>query len=102
MHFDAFDRYHEKESPLHRLDPRVKTIVTIIFIVSNALLPDGAWLAFAAAWLFLLGMNLTNAQVYKICVKLKPVTLHGRKLQLFQKALCLSPFNWVSIFSNVI
>jgi cobalt/nickel transport system permease protein len=54
MHFDAFDRYHEKESFLHRLDPRVKAVVTIIFIVSNALLPDGAWFAFIFGWLFCL------------------------------------------------
>lgn len=58
MHADAFDRYHDKESFVHRLDPRVKTIVTIVFIVSNALLPDGAWLAFVLAWLFLLVINL--------------------------------------------
>lgn len=57
MHSDAFDRYHEKNSFIHRLDPRVKVVVTIVFIVSNALLPDGAWIAFGAAWLFLL---LTN------------------------------------------
>jgi cobalt/nickel transport system permease protein len=57
MHFDAFDRYHEKESFIHRLDPRVKVLVTIVFIVSNALLPDGAWLAFIFAWLFLLAVN---------------------------------------------
>jgi len=57
MHFDAFDRYHEKQSFLHRLDPRVKTLVTIVFIVSNALLPDGAWFAFAAAWMFILLAN---------------------------------------------
>lgn len=57
MHFDAFDRYHEKESVIHRLDPRVKTVITIIFILSNALLPDGAWLAFIFAWLFLLISN---------------------------------------------
>lgn len=57
MHFDAFDRYHEKESFIHRLDPRVKTVITIIFILSNALLPDGAWLAFIFAWLFLLISN---------------------------------------------
>lgn len=60
MHFDAFDRYHEKESFLHRLDPRVKALVTVIFIVSNALLPDGAWAAFAFAWLFLLALNLLS------------------------------------------
>ena len=57
MHFDAFDRYHDKESFLHRLDPRVKAVVTIVFILSNALLPDGAWLAFLTAWLFLLLAN---------------------------------------------
>jgi len=57
MHFDAFDRYHEKESFIHRLDPRVKVVVTIAFIVSNALLPDGAWMAFVCAWLFLLAAN---------------------------------------------
>ncbi len=60
MHADAFDRYHEKESLIHYLDPRVKTMVTVGFIVSNALLPDGAWLAFALAWLFLLAVNLLS------------------------------------------
>src|SRR5690606_3137423 len=48
------------ESFLHKLDPRVKVLVTVIFIVSNALLPDGAWLAFLLAWLFLLSMNLLS------------------------------------------
>ncbi|MCQ3938145.1 MAG: cobalt ECF transporter T component CbiQ [Chloroflexi bacterium] len=60
MHFDAFDRYHERESFLHRLDPRVKVVVTIVFIVSNALLPDGAWLAFVFAWAFVLAANLLS------------------------------------------
>jgi len=54
MHSDAFDRYHESESFLHRLDPRVKVVVTIAFILSNALLPDAAWLAFVCSWVFLL------------------------------------------------
>jgi cobalt/nickel transport system permease protein len=31
--------------------------VTVIFIISNALLPDGAWLAFSLAWFFLLLSN---------------------------------------------
>lgn len=60
MHFDAFDRYHETQSFLHRLDPRVKVLVTVIFIVSNALLPDGAWLAFVSAWMFLLACNIIS------------------------------------------
>ena len=60
MHFDAFDRYHETDSFLHRLDPRVKVVVTVVFILSNALLPDGAWIAFGFSWLFLLLANLLS------------------------------------------
>lgn len=45
------DRYETRESVVHGLDPRVKVIVTILFILSNVLLPDGAWLAFGLAWL---------------------------------------------------
>jgi cobalt/nickel transport system permease protein len=61
MHFDAFDRYHETESFLHRLDPRVKVVVTVAFILSNALLPDGAWIAFGFSWLFLLFANALSS-----------------------------------------
>ncbi len=57
MHFDAFDRYHDTDSFVHRLDPRVKVVVTVAFILSNALLPDGAWIAFGLSWLFLLFAN---------------------------------------------
>ncbi len=57
MHSNAFDRFHEAESRLHRLDPRVKVVLTILFILSNALLPDGAWAAFGLAWIFLLWAN---------------------------------------------
>ncbi len=57
MHYHAFDHYHAQESRIHHLDPRVKVLLTIGFILSNALLPDGSWLAFAAAWLLLLWAN---------------------------------------------
>ena len=57
MHFHAFDQYHFRESPIHRLDPRIKILVTVGFILSNALLPDGSWPAFALAWLLLLTAN---------------------------------------------
>lgn len=57
MHFDAFDRYHDSTSFIHRLDPRVKVSMTIAFILSNALLPDGAWIAFACSWAFLILVN---------------------------------------------
>lgn len=57
MHSDVFDRYRDTASFVHRLDPRVKVVVTVAFILSNALLPDGAWLAFGFSWLFLLFIN---------------------------------------------
>ncbi len=51
MHINTFDHYQTIESPIHRLDPRVKVMGTVFFILSNVLLPDGSWLAFAASWL---------------------------------------------------
>jgi cobalt/nickel transport system permease protein len=57
MHADIFDRYHHHESRIHQLDPRVKVVLTLGFILSNALLPDASWLAFAVAWLVLLTAN---------------------------------------------
>jgi len=57
MHAHAFDQYHFQESLIHRLDPRVKILLTVGFILSNAILPDGSWLAFALAWLVLLLAN---------------------------------------------
>ena len=54
MHSDAFDRYHHGHSLIHDLDPRVKVVVTVAFIISNVLLPDGAWIAFALGWSFVL------------------------------------------------
>jgi len=54
MHVSSFDHYQGRVSPVHRLDPRVKVVVTVLFIVSTVLLPDGAWTAFGCSWLLLL------------------------------------------------
>lgn len=57
MHINTFDHYQTLNSPIHRLDPRVKVVITVVFILSNALIPEGAWLAFAAAWLLVLAIS---------------------------------------------
>lgn len=57
MHINTFDRYETGESLIHRLDPRVKVVVTVLFIVSNVILPDGAWLSFLLAWGLILWVN---------------------------------------------
>jgi cobalt/nickel transport system permease protein len=49
VHADVFDRYQAVDSGVHRLDPRVKVVVTLVFIVSNLLIADGAWLAMVVA-----------------------------------------------------
>jgi hypothetical protein len=46
-HIHLSDRYQNGTSRIHRLDPRVKVIVTLLFIISNVIMPDGAWIAFA-------------------------------------------------------
>jgi len=57
LHINTFDRYQAQESLIHRLDPRVKVVVTVLFILSNGLLPDGAWPAFALMWALVLLVN---------------------------------------------
>ncbi|MCA9918467.1 MAG: cobalt ECF transporter T component CbiQ [Anaerolineales bacterium] len=57
MHANTFDRYLAGGSRIHHLDPRVKVVLALLFIVSNVLLPDGSWLAFLIAWLILLAIN---------------------------------------------
>jgi cobalt/nickel transport system permease protein len=57
MHTLSLDRYQHRNSHIHRLDPRVKVVTTVLFILSNALLPDGAWLAFGLSWVALLLCN---------------------------------------------
>ena len=58
MHQNIFDQYKAKNSKIHRLSPIVKVVVAVLFIFSNALLPDGAWLSFAISWGVILWLNL--------------------------------------------
>jgi cobalt/nickel transport system permease protein len=43
MHFHFLDPYRERHSVIHALDPRVKLIFTLAFVLTMALLPFGAW-----------------------------------------------------------
>jgi cobalt/nickel transport system permease protein len=38
------DRYIDHQSPIHALDPRVKVLLTLGYILAVALLPPGSWL----------------------------------------------------------
>jgi cobalt/nickel transport system permease protein len=43
LHVHFLDPYRPRSSPLHRLDPRVKFVLAVAFILTTALTPVGAW-----------------------------------------------------------
>lgn len=51
------DRYIPRHSPLHRADARLKIVLTVATIVGVALLPTGAFVAYAIVWLVLMAAS---------------------------------------------
>jgi cobalt/nickel transport system permease protein len=47
LHVDLVDQYHHRFSVIHRLDPRVKVLLALLFVLTVSLTPPGAWAAFA-------------------------------------------------------
>lgn len=58
MHIHHLDQYRHASSPVHILDPRVKLVAALGYILGCALTPDGAWLAFLALGLLWLAVTL--------------------------------------------
>jgi len=48
LHVHALDVYSPRESAVHHLDPRVKLVLTVGFIISAALVPEGVWTGYGA------------------------------------------------------
>ena len=46
MHASLLDVYQHREGLIHRLDPRVKILASLFFILTAVSLPEGAWLSF--------------------------------------------------------
>ena len=54
MRFESLERHGEGgDGPLHRLDPRVKLVATVAYVVGVVATPPGAWRALAAEGLAL-------------------------------------------------
>lgn len=60
MHFDLTDLYRSRSSFVHRLDPRVKVVVVVAFILAAGLMPIGAWDGFAALWVLALATSAAS------------------------------------------
>jgi cobalt/nickel transport system permease protein len=58
MRAELFDRYQSGASLVHALDPRAKVAIAVLFILSNVMLPDGAWGAYLATWMLVLGISV--------------------------------------------
>jgi len=55
VHIHLADQYRPGRGWLHRLDPRVKVIVCLGFILTASLLPPGSWFSLACLFLLVLG-----------------------------------------------
>ena len=55
-HISDVEAVAAKDSPVHRLDPRVKIVGLIGLVVVSVSLPPGSWLAFAAVMAILVGL----------------------------------------------
>lgn len=65
MHVHFLDPYHYGHSPLHRLDPRVKLVLALAFILTASLTPVGAW----AAYILLLALVLSVEMLSELGIR---------------------------------
>ncbi|MBI4675499.1 MAG: cobalt ECF transporter T component CbiQ [Chloroflexi bacterium] len=60
MHVHFLDPYHSGNSPLHRLDPRVKVVLALAFILTASLTPFGAWAAYILLFAIVLSIEMLS------------------------------------------
>lgn len=60
MHVHFLDPYRHKNSPIHRLDPRVKLVLALAFILTTALTPPGAWPVYILLYSIVLSLVLLS------------------------------------------
>ncbi len=60
MHVHFLDPYQARQSPIHDLDPRVKLVLTLAFILTAALVPSGAWPAYILLLAIILSIDLLS------------------------------------------
>lgn len=65
MHIHFLDPYRPRHSLIHALDPRVKFVFTLAFILTMALLPIGAW----PVYVLMLALSLSIAMLSELGLK---------------------------------
>ena len=60
MHFSLLDVYQPRETWVHELDPRVKIVGTVLFILTVVTLPEDAWISYSLLLLVLLFLAVVS------------------------------------------
>ncbi|HSQ26886.1 MAG TPA: cobalt ECF transporter T component CbiQ [Anaerolineales bacterium] len=60
MHIHFLDPYQERNSLIHRLDARVKFALTLVFILTVALTPHGAWPVYIILFSLVLAVEVVS------------------------------------------
>lgn len=60
MHIHFLDPYRPHPSLIHRMDPRVKFVFTLAFILTAALTPPGAWPAYILLFALVLSLEILS------------------------------------------
>jgi cobalt/nickel transport system permease protein len=61
VHINPADPYRHRSSPLHHLDPRVKVVATLLYILTISLTPEGTWWTFGFFFFLILGTALLSS-----------------------------------------
>lgn len=60
MHVHYLDPYQPRDSLVHRMDPRLKLVLTVVFILTNTLLPTAAWPVYILLFAVLLSVEIIS------------------------------------------
>jgi cobalt/nickel transport system permease protein len=60
MKHSFLDKYSDRDSLIHRLDPRSKLLATLVFIAAVVLTPAGSWLAYSLYFLVIATLILLS------------------------------------------
>jgi cobalt/nickel transport system permease protein len=102
-HIQVLDVYQESDSPIHRLDARIKLILSLAFVVAITASPPGAWLSyglFLIAIGFVVGLShVPPSMILKRSLVAIPFALAALTLIFTQEGTIIAtlPLGWWTV-----
>lgn len=75
MHIHFLDPYQEGSSWLHQVDPRVKLVLVLAFILITALVPSGAWMIYFLLWVITFSLEIQSGVGWGYFIKRSTLVL---------------------------